>query len=348
MNRQLIIVTGSCGRIGTEVVKRLASKYKVVGFDLMSCPTLSVQENLIKVDLSSDASVERAFDQIEHQYGTRICSVIHLAAYYSFSEKSSPKYQQITVKGTERLLHQLKRFEVEQFLFTSTMLIHAPTVPGKPIAETSPIAPTWSYPLSKVEAEEVIHKERGRIPTVLLRIAGVYDDLCHSIPISHQIQRIYEKQLEAHLFSGDITHGASFVHMDDVVGAIALAVEKRRELPPETPLLIGEAKTFSYDQLQRTISFLLFNREIRTFRVPKRIAKLGAWVQCLFAFKKKPFIRPWMIDLADDHYELDISKAKKLLGWAPKHSLDQTLPLMIEALKKNPEHWYKINQLRNC
>ncbi len=344
MKKELIIVTGSCGRIGTEVVKRLNAKYTVVGFDLLSCP-LPGQDDLIQVNLASDESVKHAFDQIQSRYGTSIASVIHLAAYYSFSEKSSPKYQEITVKGTERLLDCLKRFEVEQFLFTSTMLIHAPTAPGKPITEESPIAPTWDYPLSKVQTEELIHEKRGDIPSVLLRIAGVYDNQCHSIPISHQIQRIYEKQLEARLFSGDINHGAAFVHMDDVIDAIALAVEKRKELPKETPLLIGEPKTLSYNKLQRTISRLLFNREIRTFRVPKKIAKLGAWVQCLFAFKKKPFIRPWMIDLADDHYEMDISKAKKLLGWAPKHSLEKTLPIMIEALKKDPEKWYKINLL---
>jgi nucleoside-diphosphate-sugar epimerase len=52
-----------------------------------------------------------------------------------------------------------------------------------------------------------------------------------------------------------------------------------------------------------------------------------------------------MIDLADDHYELDISYAKKELDWAPQHSLEKTLPIMIEELKKDPARWYKINQL---
>ena len=33
-----------------------------------------------------------------------------------------------------------------------------------------------------------------------------------------------------------------------------------------------------------------------------------------------------MIDLADDHYDLDISRARTLLGWEPKHSLRETLP----------------------
>jgi nucleoside-diphosphate-sugar epimerase len=342
LKSKIIIVTGSCGRIGSQVVQRLKSNYTVIGFDLIQC---GPHEPHFIVDLSSDESVEKAFQTIGQRYGNKICSVVHLAAYYSFSEKSSPKYEEITVNGTKRLLDQLQKFEVEQFLFTSTMLIHAPTTPGKPITEESAIAPTWDYPLSKVHTEELIQQQRGTIPAVFLRIAGVYDDLCHSIPISHQIQRIYEKKLESRLFSGDVKHGAAFVHMKDVVEAIALAVERRSHLPSETALLISEPKTLSYDELQRKISKLLFHREFKTFQVPKRIAKLGAWLQCLFSFKSKPFIRPWMIDLADDHYELDISKAKKLLGWTPRHNLEDTLPIMIEALKKDPERWYQINQL---
>jgi len=39
---------------------------------------------------------------------------------------------------------------------------------------------------------------------VLLRVAGVYDDYCHSLPLSHQIQRIYERALTSHVFPGHI------------------------------------------------------------------------------------------------------------------------------------------------
>ena len=70
------------------------------------------------------------------------------------------------------------------------------------------------------------------MPVVLMRIAGVYDDHCHSIPIAQQIQRIYEKRFIGHIFSGDITHGAAFVHMEDMVEALVLAVEHRKELTP--------------------------------------------------------------------------------------------------------------------
>ncbi|HEY4254732.1 MAG TPA: NAD(P)-dependent oxidoreductase [Chlamydiales bacterium] len=345
MEKQVVIVTGSCGRIGANVVRRLGQKYRIVGFELLKAIYASDHEELVPVDISSDESVQQAFTHIRATYGNKIASVVHLAAYYSFSEKHSDKYEQITVRGTERLLKALQGFEVGQFLFTSTMLVHAPGTPGCPITEESLVAPTWDYPLSKVHTEKFMHEVRGRIPTVSLRIAGVYDDRCHSIPISHQIQRIYEKQLESHFFSGDTSHGAAFVHMDDLIEAIALAVEKRASLPPETTLLIGEPKTLSYETLQCQISCLLHNKGIRTFRIPKPLAKIGAFLLCHIPFRPKPFIRPWMIDIADDHYELNIDKAKRLLGWTPKHSLEATLPKMIDELKKDPAGWYRFNQL---
>jgi len=343
--KKIIIVTGSCGRIGANVVRRLGKTYPIVGFELLKAIYASDQEELVPVDISSDESVHQAFTHIRHFYGTKIASVIHLAAYYSFSEQHSPLYEKITVKGTERLLNALKDFEVEQFLFTSTMLVYAPTIPGCPINEDSLALPKWDYPKSKVLTEQSIHKLRGKIPTVILRIAGVYDDECHSIPISHQIQRIYEHQLEAHLFSGNTSHGAAFIHMDDLVEAIAKCVEKRNVLPEETMLVLGEPTTMSYDAIQRSICRLLGKKEFITIRVPKWIAKLGSYILCHLPLHKAPFIRPWMIDLSDDHYELDIRLAKQLLDWAPRHSLQQTLPIMIKALQKDPAHWYKINQL---
>jgi nucleoside-diphosphate-sugar epimerase len=332
---EIVLVTGSCGRIGLNVLQRLQKRYQVIGLDQLKCsPTI------IAVDLSSDESVQSAFAQIPHR---RIASVIHLAAYYSFDQSHSDLYDKVTVKGTGRLLKALQHFEVDQFIFSSTMLVHAPTRPGHPINENSLVKPSWAYPQSKAETEKLIHQMSGKISTLILRIAGVYDDHCHSIPISHQIQRIYEKTLEARLFSGDIHHGAAFLHMEDLIDAIELAVLNRKHLPPELTLLLGEPKTLSYDQLQRKIAFLVHGKEFKTWQIPKPIAKLGAWAQGLIG---NPFIKPWMIDLADDHYELDISLARKELGWVPKHSLEATLPKMIDELNADQEAWYKVNQLK--
>jgi dTDP-D-glucose 4,6-dehydratase len=58
-----------------------------------------------------------------------------------------------------------------------------------------------------------------------------------------------------------------------------------------------------------------------------------------------PFIKPWMIDRANDHYALDITRARTQLGWGPKRSLRDTLPKMVSGLKADPLAWYRENEL---
>lgn len=344
--KEVVLITGASGRIGFKSAERFSKNFPIVGFDVYLAGHLPGVE-FVAVDMATDESVKEGLDYVRQNYGNKIASVIHLAAYYSFTQQHSSNYERVTVRGTERLLKGLQQFQVEQFIFSSTMLVHKPTKPGVKINEDSPVEPKWAYPLSKVRTEAIIHQLRGNIPTVNLRIAGVYDDHCHSIPLSNQLQRIYENQLESHVFAGDVTHGASFVHMDDLIDAIELCVEKRKILPPEVTLLIGEDVTFSYDQIQRMMQRLVYGKEWKTWSVPKKIAKIGAWIQGHLPFAKQGFIMPWMIDLADDHYELDISRATKLLGWRPKHRVDEVIPKWIKELKEDPQMWYDENRLKS-
>jgi hypothetical protein len=113
------------------------------------------------------------------------------------------------------------------------------------------------------------------------------------------------------------------------------------------PLLLGEPEVLSYDELQHTFGRLLLGEHLETLEIPSALAplaKAGAWVMEKLP-GADPFIRPWMIDRANDHYALDITRARKLLGWEPKHSLRATLPKMVAALKANPLRWYKENKL---
>ncbi len=338
----IVLVTGSNGRIGDAVMRRLRRRFdNVVGLDRKAPSPPPPDCVSIPVDVSSDESVQEGLRVLRAHHGARVATVVHLAAYYDFLGKPSPLYEQVTVEGTSRLLRGLHEgFEVGQFIFASTMLVHRPGEPGLFINEESPLGPTWAYPESKLRTEEVIHTERGTIPTVILRLAGVYDDDCHSPPLAHQIQRIYERQLEGHLYSGETSHGESFVHMDDVVDAIELAVDRRTTLPAESVVLVGEPETLSYDELQHSFARLIHGESWETHNVPGPIAKTGAWLQDLIPGQES-FIKPWMIDRANDHYALDITRAGTLLGWTPQRSLRETLPKMVAALKTDPIGWYR-------
>ncbi len=342
----VILVTGSSGLIGSAVVKRFAQHFTVIGFDRAGDPHPPKEAECVCVDVTTDASVQAGLARVRYAYGERLASVIHLAAYYDFSGEPSPKYEEVTVRGTERLLRGLQAFQVEQFVFSSTMLVHAPTVPGQRITEESPLEPRWDYPKSKVETEAVLRNERDTIPAFVLRIAGVYDHGCHSIPLAHQIQRIYERRLTSHVFPGHISHGQAFIHLDDLVEALLLAVQRRQELPAELTLLLGEAETLGYDELQHQLGRLIHGEEEwETREIPKAVAKTGAWVQDTLPLAEEPFIKPWMIDLADDHYALDVSRAWEILGWRPRRSLRETLPAMVARLKADPLRWYRENHL---
>jgi nucleoside-diphosphate-sugar epimerase len=349
-DNRIVMVTGSNGSIGDAVMRRFAGRFDhVVGFDRKAPTPPPPGCTYIPIEITSDESVRDGLRFLREHHGSHIASVIHLAAYYDFFGGPSEKYDEITVRGTGRLLHGLRDadFDVEQFVFSSTMLVHRPAEPGQFITEDWPIEATWAYPESKVRTEQLIRDERRDIPAVLLRIAGVYGDLCHSIPLAHQIQRIYERKFTSRIYSGSTSHGQSFMHMDDLVDAIALVVERRAQLPPELPLLLGEPETLSYDELQHTFARLIHGEGLETLVVPGALVpleKVGAWVMEKLP-GADPFIKPWMIERANDHYALDVTRARTLLGWEPRRTLRGTIPKMVDALKADPLAFYRGNDL---
>jgi hypothetical protein len=79
---------------------------------------------------------------LREHHGTNIASEIHLAAYYDFFGEPSPKYDEITVRGTGRLLRLLRGtgFRVEQFVFPCAGLFRLSPIVG--VVEKSDFAHT--------------------------------------------------------------------------------------------------------------------------------------------------------------------------------------------------------------
>ncbi|SEP43564.1 vitamin K epoxide reductase family protein [Nitrosovibrio sp. Nv6] len=342
--RNVVVITGSSGYIGSALVKKLAEQFRVVAFDRETSPHPPVIAECICIDLTADDSIAAALARLRTAYGGRIASVIHLAAYFDLSGEPDPKYQTVTVNGTARFLRGLQEFELEQFIFVSTMLVHAPGEHGKPINEDWPLDPKLPYRESKILTERLIREQRANVPVVLVRPAGVYDDLCHAPILAHQIARIHERRLISHLYAGRLDTGQSWLHLDDLTQALLQVVVRRHELPAELPLLLGESEVLSFDEIQRELGQLIHGEAWQTTQLPKPLAKTGAWVENEI-LQEDPFVKPWMIDVSEDHYELDTSRARALLGWKPQFSLRETLPKMVGALKRDPVSFYRANKL---
>lgn len=345
-HKPIVVITGSAGNVGSALRKKLETDYQVVGCDQPET------NSDVEIDITSDASVELALNSVREKFGKKIAAVVHLAAYFDFSGEESPLYDSVNVQGTKRLLDALQDFDVQRFIYSGTMLVHAPCERGHLIDEDSPIAPKWAYPQSKADAEEAIRKYHGKIPYTILRLAGLYDEASAVPTLTHQIARIYEKALKSYLCAGDQKAGQAFIHKDDMVELFKQAIDRRTDLPKTHAVLAGEPQVMSYEELQNSIGKLIHGEEEwHTLALPEPLAKAGAWLEekaepmvpDALDEGKKPFIKPFMVEMASDHYALDISNANALLNWQPKYRLKDTLPSIIKNLKADPADWYEKN-----
>jgi len=349
--KPIVLITGASGNLGRSVAELLARDFLPVGLDLRGGDR---PFKVLTCDFTSDDAVRRALKEFRDSFGSCIASVIHLAAYFDFSGEDDPRYQSVNVEGTRRLLRSLQHFELEQFIYVSTMLVHAPCRPGERIDEKQPVDPRWAYPRSKAAAEAVVRNEHGHIPAVLLRLAGVYDEHTTVPTMAHQMARIYERDVQSYFYSGSTLVGQSMLHRDDMLDALRRAVDRRAALAPLTEILIGEPDAIGYGALQDELGALLHGEEDwTTLRLPKPLAAAGAWAQAklepvipdVVDGGEAPFVKPFMVAMADDHYALDIGRARELLGWEPRHRLIDWLPRMVEGLKKDPPAWYENNRV---
>src|SRR3546814_12608648 len=98
-----VVITGSSGFLGQALAARLLERYRIIGLDLGQPKEALPGMRTIEVDLTSDESAREAVDTAAELAGGRIDSVVHLAGYYDLSGDHSPKYETLTVRGTQRL-----------------------------------------------------------------------------------------------------------------------------------------------------------------------------------------------------------------------------------------------------
>lgn len=346
--KPIILITGAAGKLGTALTDFLNADYRVVGSDRPGA------DCDLEMDISSKAGVDTALEQFRTRFGQDIAAVIHLAAYFDFTGEESPLYEKVNEQGTKNLLSGLQRLRVERFIYSSTMLVHRPCRPGQSIDESTPLDPQWAYPKSKAKTEEIIRQSHGEIPFAILRLAGLYDEQTAVPTLSQQMARIYERSFKSVVYAGDTDAGQAMLHQSDMLDLFARIIERRSSLPEEFYVLAGEPDVLSYQQLQDRIGKCMHGEEHwHTLNLPKPIAKSGAWLEEKaepvipdeWDQGKKPFIRPFMVEMASHHYALNIRRAEELLGWHPQKRLFNELPTLINNMLKNPESWYRANKV---
>lgn len=335
-----IVITGSSGLIGRALIKRLSKTYEIAAIDIapMTLDDLPDTVRFFEVDLGDPKAILNFFAKNPRP----ITGLINLAAYYTFSNASSIHYERLK-NGLTELAASYRQLKTNTscFIQASSMACLNPVYPGTQIDSQAESYPRWEYPKFKMESERILRTELANEHYVEFVIAGVYTDFCELVPLFHFLDSHLQFRIQRWFYPGNGQQGLTYVHLEDLCDAfqrqLSVTPRKRR-------LLIGEQEPTTYKQIATIVDKEFIGFVLPKCRVPKWLARLGAWVLC--KMKRRSFYQPWMIAFADEHYQFDIRATIEQLGWEPKRRLRIELPAMVRRSIERPTEWVKLNTQR--
>jgi nucleoside-diphosphate-sugar epimerase len=163
-----ILITGSSGFIGQNLLKTLTKKNTDEIYGLDFCPIEYLKDKYIHItaDIGSDDWIK--------QLPTDIETVIHLAQsklYRSFPEGAADMVR-VNIGVTFKLLEWSRKNCVKKFLFASTGNVYKPR--KKILKETDSCQPNSMYAATKLSGENLVSQYGTFFQTIILRIFSVY------------------------------------------------------------------------------------------------------------------------------------------------------------------------------
>ena len=334
-----VLVTGAAGFIGAKVVEfLLESGQSVVGVDNLNdyydvrlknyrinsllgqvephqnVALSEVSERLAKADLSNESlsfyqadiedkeSVDALFGRHEFK------SVVNLAARAGvrYSMENPHVYMTTNAIGTLNLLEGMRNNDVKKMVLASTSSLYAGQ--EMPFVETLPVnTPISPYAASKKAAEVMAYSYHNLydLDVSVVRYFAVFGPCGRPDMCMFRFAEWIEKGEPIELF-GDGEQSRDFTYVDDIAkGTIAA----QKEVGYEVINLGGGNNPVSINQI---------------------IGQIEAGLGKKGNVERKPFHKAdMMITWAD------ISKAKRLLDWEPKISVEEGIQKTVEWHKAN-------------
>jgi len=313
-----VLITGGCGFIGTNLIKYLADKtYQLRILDNLST---GKEENLKKLqsqyyrlpnvdsivgDIRNRKMVNQAVKGVD--------AVVHLAAHTNVVESiENPKEDwDINVNGTLNLLEACRKNEVGRFIFASSNAVLGEQLP--PIDESRIPNPLSPYGASKLAGEALgsSYCHSFGLKTISLRFANCYGP--YSEHKTSVVSRFMKCALDGTplIIYGDGKQTRDFIHVDDVCQAIYLALTTQQAQGTQQNFPCGEVFQIatgvetSIRNLAKLIGEMT-GRELRIIHEPERKGEIKS------------------------NYS-NISKAKRLLNFAPKITLREGLKQLWQS-----------------
>jgi nucleoside-diphosphate-sugar epimerase len=308
-----VLVTGGAGFIGSTLVRKfLKANYSVTVLDDLST---GLKENLpksnklklIEGDVRDFKIVSKAIRGHPH--------VIHLAAqaFIPFSYQKPLQVAEVNAMGSINVLKACRDNRVKRLVHISSSEVYGPAQ-YVPMNEKHPLQPYSTYSVAKTAADlwaQTFFWEH-RLPVVILRpfnTFGPRESLPYFIP-----EMIRQCLKEPKIFVGNLETSRDFTYIEDTTEAMVKALE--------TENIEGEIINVGTSKIHKMKNILsLIQKETDAKEKPVVLDK-GRF-------------RPKDVEtlIADN------TKAKKILGWAPKTTFEEGIRKTIQWYKDNGQMW---------
>lgn len=305
-----ILITGGAGAIGSNLVRRLCGENRVVVIDDYSegrpenLKGLPAKIELVRGDILNDSALDSAFAKKPE-------IVFHLAAAFA-NEKSveNPAYDlNVNVTGTMKVLEKSRKIDIKRLVYASSSSCY-----GKadrfPLSEDMECKPSTPYALSKLTGEKyaLLYSTLYGLGTSSVRYFNSYGPGEFPGKYRNVIPNFFNAAMRGKplAITGTGKETRDFTYVDDAVDGTILAAERKEA--------VGEA--FNIANGKETTVLELANKI-------NKITGNKAGVE----FGQR---RSW--DTVARRVS-SIDKARKMLGYGPRVSLD-------DGLKRTHE-WFK-------
>jgi len=305
-----ILVSGASGFIG----RALCLKLKSEGLDYLGAVRKNtfIQNCVIIGEVNSDTNWNSVVNGVD--------IVVHTAAraHVRKDEVSDPleEYRNVNVEGTLNFARQSAASGVKRFIFISSIGVNG-NISKHPFSEDDEPSPVGFYAQSKWEAVQGlwnIQRETG-IEVVIIRPPLVYGP---GAPGNFgSLMRTIEKGIPLPL--GAIHNQRSLVALDNLIDLIMTCM--KHPAAANQVFIAGDGQDLSTTELLRGLGYAM-GRPARLIPVPAGLLMFGA------ALLGKKMVAQQLLG----SLQVDISKARELLGWVPPVSVDEALKRSCSSL----------------
>jgi UDP-glucose 4-epimerase len=298
-----IVIVGGGGFIGSAVSNSLKNNHDITVFDTKSPVDKTV--GFFHGDVMNPGELEKA---------TKKCdTVLHLAAFLGVreTEENPLKTLDVNIQGTYNVLNACIKNNVKRVVFSSSSEVYG-NAEHVPISENERLAPVSNYGISKVVAESYIRAFSNKfdLEYVILRYFNVYGPLQRADFVIPKMVRASLENTPIKIY-GNGEQIRAFTHVSDAVEGTLLAMEK------------GKNDVFN----------------IGNDREPISIKNLASLILKITGSESKIEFVPLDKSDRNEKREIfkripDITKARSVLGYRPKMSLESGIKEVAEVMRE--------------